>query len=77
MIGHRSGRGTRPVGPGSCPLLGDGSDDSGEQFRRGCTSQLRGGRRAGRGADGQVGRGDIHPGIEQPGDDADQPGVAC
>ena len=52
-------------------------EGGGEQFGRGRGGYLGRGRRSGRRPDDQVGFGHIQPGIEQAGDDADQPRVAC
>ena len=55
---------------------GGAAKDAGEQLGRARAGDLRRGGRPGRRADDQVGLGHVHPGIEQAGDDADQPGIA-
>ncbi|MDQ0819157.1 hypothetical protein QFZ79_001451 [Arthrobacter sp. V4I6] len=59
------------------PLLGRRGQDSGKQFGWGRANHLGRGRRSGRRPDDQISVGHIQPGIEQAGDDADQPRVAC
>ena len=66
------------VGPDpTTPLLGRSGEDGGEQFGRGRAGYLGRGRRAGRRADDQIGLGHIQPGIEEAGDDTDQPRISC
>ena len=71
--------GTRPPlgSDRTSPLLGRGGKDGGKQFGRGRASYLGRGRRSGRRPDDQIGLGHVQPGIEQAGDDADQPRIAC
>ena len=78
MVGHRARRSASPVGSDRAgPRLGRRGEDGGEQFGRGRAGDLGRGRRSGRRPDDQVGLGHVQPGIEQAGDDADQPRVAC
>ena len=58
------------------PLLRHSGNDVGKKLRGACTSYLRGDRRSGRCPDDQIGLRHIHPGVEQAGDDADQPRIS-
>ena len=78
VIRHRPDRNASSVGSDRTgPLLGRRGKDGGKQFGRGRASHLGRGRRSGRRPDDQISLGHIQPGIEQAGDDADQPRVAC
>ena len=78
VVRHRPDRNASTVGSDRTgPLLGRSGKDGGKQFGRGRASDLGRGRRSGRRPDDQVGLGHVQPGIEQAGDDADQPRVAC
>ena len=60
------------------PWLGRSGEDVGKQFGRLDPARYLGrGRRSGRRTDDQIGLGHIQPGIEEAGDDADQPRIAC
>jgi len=67
------------IGPDpASPRLGRSGEDVGKQFwRSGRARYLGRDRRSRRRPDGQIGPGHIQPGIEQAGDDADFPGIAC
>jgi hypothetical protein len=58
-------------------LLGCSGEDGGKQVGRGRAGDLGRGRRSGRRPDDQIGLGHVQSGIEQAGDDADKPRVAC
>ena len=78
VVRRRADRNASTVGSDQTGrLLGRSGKDGGEQLGRGRAGYLGRGRRSGRRPDGQVGRGHVQPGIEQAGDDADQPRVAC
>jgi hypothetical protein len=78
MVGHRPNRSTSTVGSDrTSPWLGRSGKDGGKQFGRGRTSDLGRGRRSSRCPDDQISLGHIQPGIEQAGDDADHPRIAC
>jgi hypothetical protein len=72
-------RNTSTIGPDpASPRLGRSGEDVGKQFwRSGRAHYLGRHRRSSRRPDGQIGPGHIQPGIEQAGDDADLPGIAC
>ena len=53
-----------------------GGKAGGEQFGRGRAGDLGRGRRSCRRPNDQIGPGHVHSGVEQAGDDTDQPGVA-
>ena len=58
-------------------MLGRSGKDGGKQIGRGLASDLGRGRRSSGRPDDQISLGHIQPGIEQAGDDADQPSIAC
>ena len=58
------------------PLLGRSGKDVDKQLGQCPASYLGGGRRAGRRPDDQISLAHIQSGIEQAGDDADQPSIA-
>jgi hypothetical protein len=77
VVGHQPGNAST-VGPDrTSPVLGCSGEDVGKELGRGRASYLGRGRRSGRCPDDQISLGHIQPGLEQTGDDADQPGVAC
>ena len=77
MVGHRPGNVSTAGSDQTSPLLGRSGKDGGQQFGRSRTRDLGRGRRSGRCPDDQISLGHIQPGIEQAGDDADQPRIAC
>jgi hypothetical protein len=78
VVGHRPNWNASTVGSGRIsPLLGRSEKDVGKQFGRARASDLGSGRRSGRRPDDQIGLGHIQPGVEQAGDDADLPRIAC
>jgi len=78
VVRRRPHRNASAVGSDrTSPLLGRGGKDGGKQFGRARASYLGRSRRSGRRPDDQVGLGHVQPGIEQAGDDADLPRIAC
>ena len=66
----------RRIRPDAVRCWGAAARMSASSSGRARTGDLGRGRRSGRRPDDQIGLGHIQPGIEQAGDDADQPGVA-
>jgi len=79
VVRHRHIRGTSTVGADrTFPWLGRGGKNVGQQFGwLSSAGYLGRGRRSGRRPDDQIGHGHVRPGIEQAGDDADLPRIAC
>ena len=76
MVDHRPNANAFAVEFGRARRLRNCVNDGGEQFGRRRSGYLRRGRRSGRRADDQISLGHIQPGVEQTGDDADEPRIA-
>jgi hypothetical protein len=78
VVGHRPNGNASTLGSDRIsPLLGRSGEDGGKQFGRGRASDLGRGRRSSRRPDDQISLGHVQTGIEQAGDDADLPRIAC